>query len=253
MAYGLTKSAHLVSASSQFFTAGTLTFSSAWTLETWIKLVSVSVFCSPMSVQDGAGSQNIANILVDDGSAGKFGGQVSNTTGGNVKEIFSSGSISDNTWVHIAVTWDGSTLATILNGVADNTLAASLTRNSSSGTFHLGSYYDGSNSVNGQMSLARVWSVARSAAQISADMCNVLGATTGLVAEWTLDNTTADNTGNGHTLTGSGTPTFTTDTPSTCSVSGPANLKSYDGNLKANIKSMDGNLIANVKSFDGNS
>jgi hypothetical protein len=35
--------------------------------------------------------------------------------------------------------------------------------------------------------------------------------------------------------------------------SGPANLKSLDGNLKANIKSIDGNLIANVKSFDGNS
>lgn len=35
--------------------------------------------------------------------------------------------------------------------------------------------------------------------------------------------------------------------------SGPANLKSYDGNVKANIKSMNANLIANVKSFDGNS
>lgn len=35
--------------------------------------------------------------------------------------------------------------------------------------------------------------------------------------------------------------------------SGPANLKSYDGNVKSNIKSMNGNLIANVKSFDGNS
>lgn len=34
---------------------------------------------------------------------------------------------------------------------------------------------------------------------------------------------------------------------------GPANLKSYDGNLKANIKSMNGNLIANIKSVDGNS
>lgn len=39
----------------------------------------------------------------------------------------------------------------------------------------------------------------------------------------------------------------------TIAASGPANLKSYDGNVKANIKSMNGNLIANVKSFDGNS
>lgn len=35
--------------------------------------------------------------------------------------------------------------------------------------------------------------------------------------------------------------------------SGPANLKSYSGNLKANIKSISGNLIANVKSLSGNS
>lgn len=34
--------------------------------------------------------------------------------------------------------------------------------------------------------------------------------------------------------------------------SGPANLKSYNTNLKANIKSIDGNLIANVKSLNTN-
>lgn len=36
------------------------------------------------------------------------------------------------------------------------------------------------------------------------------------------------------------------------SASGPANLKSYNTNLKANIKSIDTNLIANVKSLDTN-
>lgn len=34
--------------------------------------------------------------------------------------------------------------------------------------------------------------------------------------------------------------------------SGPANMKSYNTNLKANIKSIDTNLIANIKSFDTN-
>lgn len=34
--------------------------------------------------------------------------------------------------------------------------------------------------------------------------------------------------------------------------SGPANLKTYNTNLKANIKSIDTNLIANVKSLDTN-
>lgn len=35
-------------------------------------------------------------------------------------------------------------------------------------------------------------------------------------------------------------------------VSGPANLKSYNTNLKANIKSVNTNLIANIKSLDTN-
>lgn len=34
--------------------------------------------------------------------------------------------------------------------------------------------------------------------------------------------------------------------------SGPANLKSYNTNLKANIKSINGNLIANIKSLNTN-
>lgn len=35
-------------------------------------------------------------------------------------------------------------------------------------------------------------------------------------------------------------------------ISGPANLKSYNTNLKANIKSINGNPIANVKSLNTN-
>lgn len=46
----------------------------------------------------------------------------------------------------------------------------------------------------------------------------------------------------------SGIESLTTDV----SASGPANLKSYNTNLKANVKSMNTNLIANVKSFDTN-
>jgi hypothetical protein len=36
------------------------------------------------------------------------------------------------------------------------------------------------------------------------------------------------------------------------SVVGPANLKSYNTNLKANIKSINTNLLANVKKLDTN-
>jgi len=38
----------------------------------------------------------------------------------------------------------------------------------------------------------------------------------------------------------------------TMPISGPANLKSYNTNLKANIKTINTNAIANVKSLDTN-
>lgn len=53
-------------------------------------------------------------------------------------------------------------------------------------------------------------------------------------------------------ISGSGQWTFKQISWSPAPASGPANMKSYDGNVTANIKSMNGNLIANVKSFDGN-
>lgn len=66
------------------------------------------------------------------------------------------------------------------------------------------------------------------------------------------------------TATGSGTFTISTahfnvgimaslSPGAQAAASGPANLKSLDGNVKANIKSYNGNLIANVKSISGNS
>jgi len=80
----------------------------------------------------------------------------------------------------------------------------------------------------------------------------------GLVWANDISNTTPPNTNRNYRTwdmadwTGTAKDPKLVITHSASSASGPANLKSYNTNLKANIKSIDTNLIANVKSLDTN-
>ena len=85
---------------------------------------------------------------------------------------------------------------------------------------------------------------------------------------WTISDTTGTNTVkycNIHRSTATGGATWISSTTNgnvdagnntgwnfAAIAAGPANLKSYNTNLKANIKSINTNLIANVKSLDTN-
>jgi hypothetical protein len=86
------------------------------------------------------------------------------------------------------------------------------------------------------------WEVTTSAATFEFDTQNNLGGscfkidTNHFIDFWIGSGTTTNNFAQ----------VFTVELPA----SGPANLKSYNTNLKANIKSINTNLIANVKSLD---
>ena len=98
----------------------------------------------------------------------------------------------------------------------------------------------------------RLWSTARSGAEIAANWKTSIDSATGLVASWHFNDALTDASGNGNTLTGTGSPGYSTDIPYTDAAVGPANLKSYNTNVKANIKTINTNPIANVKSLDTN-
>lgn len=70
--------------------------------------------------------------------------------------------------------------------------------------------------ISARFSLLRAWSVVRTQAEIAANRCNVLGATTGLLLEATLNNTYNDNSGNSRTLTAFNSPTFIASVPAIC-------------------------------------
>lgn len=85
----------------------------------------------------------------------------------------------------------------------------------------------------------------------------VLLATLNSAQNFTGDSNTTTGTSGSYsqTVTSSGSQSWNLaqmflDVPS--APSGPTNLKSLSGNLKANIKSISGNLLANIKSLAGN-
>lgn len=274
MAYGLTKSALLAKASSQYLTAAdsaSLSVTGDLTIEGWFKITSLpgSGVATPMVFK---GDYNVSNayqlMYLNDGGTPKIFMRIFATAGNT--DFASSKftyTLTTGTWFHVAVvTTVANAISTkfelFINGVSQGNGTAAITGTVTSiynntEALRIGQsdpvvpvtdYY-----LDSGVSLVRIWGEARSGANISANICNVLGATTNLKAEWTLDNVLTDGSGNSNTLTNVGTVTFPTDTPSTCAgASGPANLKSLDSNVKANIKSYNSNVIANIKSIDSN-
>lgn len=256
MAYGLTKSANLVPASSQYFSAAdsaSLSVTGDVTLECWVRFNALS------------GTQWIASKKADDDNYDCYSIYVTTTAlsarfynGTNYEDETVSWTASTGTWYHLAVVRSGTSVLFYVNGSQQGSTQTQTTvtgaLQNSTAIFAIGRYRaaDG-RYFDGDISLVRVWNVARSSGDISANMCTVYGTgTTNMQAEWSLNDVVTDASGNSNTLTNNGTATFTTALPSTCAASGPTNLKSLDTNLKANIKSYNTNLIANVKSINTN-
>lgn len=127
-----------------------------------------------------------------------------------------------NVWSHIAVTFDGTTATTYLNGVAESSGPLSVDTWSS----HL---FIGAETVNngasfrsyytGEIDEVRVWDVARTPTQIQSTMnTSIIGPMPNLVAAWNFDNISGvlvpDVTthGNDGTIVGGALPVPSTNT-----------------------------------------
>lgn len=232
--------------------ATNLQFSDIMTLETWVKLESTTGSMYIVSKRVGAGNQRsyswtfnatqLEFVTFTDGAS----------AGVNVTVAWTP---STGVWYHTAVTKNGTSIKFYVDGAQQGT-----TQTGSNGTIFNGSapfevggnVADAGNDFDGRMVLMRAWSTERTVTEINNNKCSILGATTGLQGEWGFDNAYTDNSGNGYTLTPLNTPTFGADVPATCSVVGPANLKTLDTNVKANIKTYNTNTLANIKTINTN-
>lgn len=231
MAYGLTKSLQLTAASSQYASVtatGVLVVSGSITVEGWFKFASFNpVGAGEDDMVSTNSSINVGGwklIIPDSGGTTQFGFQLGQGAGTNATNAGNT-VLTTGVWYHLAGTWTAGSSNRPhcwLNG-SDDGSSSSGTGAGSIGTYaqvNVGVFVIGVSNrfFDGKCSLIRVWSADKSAT-IATNMCQVLGATTGLCAEWTLDNVYTDNSGGGFTLTPTASPTFATDVPATCSVS----------------------------------
>jgi prepilin-type processing-associated H-X9-DG protein len=111
-----------------------------------------------------------------------------------------------NVWHHVAYTFDGRTNVLYVDGAAVDTQANPADDRTPT-TVWLGSMDGSSRIYAGLMDEVRVWTVARTAAQVAADRAHAApGAVPGLVAYWTCDDIGSggrvlDASGNGNTIT----------------------------------------------------
>lgn len=120
------------------------------------------------------------------------------------------------TWYHIAVTKSGTTVKFYVNGRqqgADQTLAASGIFDGTA-PFEVGNFTDsGGDYFDGLLKDVRVFNDVRTATEIQSDAHTENVSDANLQGEWNFNNAYTDSSGNGNTLTGSGTPTFPTTIP----------------------------------------
>jgi hypothetical protein len=105
-----------------------------------------------------------------------------------------------NEWTHVAMSYNGSTVSTYVNGIISASAQVDGPLGQSDAPLRIGSDVSWDRTPNALIDDVRVWDLARSAAQIQAGMNNVASNTPGLVARWTfvngsLEDVVAERTG----------------------------------------------------------
>lgn len=213
-----TNSLDLEASSSQYaYIADTvpLRCSGDFTLEAWIKVETLSSglgYSQTILSKDGT---NVGWTLRIESSANKIDFVRNDAT-----QYTGATSITAGAWYHVAVTMSSATLKIYLNGredfsgaYTDHTDATNQFRVGES-TGNTGRYFDG------LIKDVRVFSDARSASEVLSDAHTEDVSDANLVAEWNFNNAYTDSSGNGNTLTGSGSPTFPATIPWTAPAGG---------------------------------
>jgi hypothetical protein len=117
--------------------------------------------------------------------------------------VTSASTIQINTWMHIAATYDQTSIKIYINGNLDATLNANAALPTGSESWYIGKRWDSNDYFRGVMDEIRIWNVARTQAQIQASMNTTVPTNaTGLRAYYKLDESVgtspADATGNGY-------------------------------------------------------
>ena len=175
------------------------------TLEVWANPRSYSTWRSMVSFFQDNGSFERGWDL-ETGSGNRFTFALAGTSGGALTYMSTTNTFQPNTWYHIAGTYDGTTMRIYVNGMLENTSTTESGDISYANSWlAIGMYKDDNEAFSfpGQIDEVRIWNVARSQAQIQADMFTELtGSEPNLVSYWNLNEgsgiAAADSAGSNH-------------------------------------------------------
>ena len=194
--------------SNQYISTGDINLDSAGvTMEGYIKVTAFKAAApytaTIMSIDSTSG---IAQLQVGNAAvANKV--QFNLNIGGTLHSLTSAATLTTGTWYHVAGTYDGAYMRIFINGVVDDSIAAT-GYVAAKGPLYIGvdSTASATSFFNGAADELRIWKIARTASQISGSECAVTAVSTGLSASWTFNDCNTvipfDNSGNGH----NGTP-----------------------------------------------
>ena len=159
-------------------------------------------------------------------------------TGGSTKTLIASkGPIETSTWYHVAATYDGSRMRLYLNGeeVGSTSMSGAIAQDPSIDAW-IGGNPNGSDSRpwQGGIDEIRIWSVARTQAQLAASMQTLVGSAANLVAYYPIDSSqqVSDVAGNKDGRLGTSTGADASD-PVIVDGQVPLSVQSNDGSATA--------------------
>ena len=172
--------------------------SSTYTVEAWIRISTRFQNHPIMDQFVGNGTTGDWSFAITSQS-GRYGIPSLFTRGLSSSEasnwLLASSQLPLDSWQHVAVAVDGSTVKFYLNGVLDKThtiTSGGATVPTASGTFRIGSANRDNNvCCKGNIADCRVWSVVRTAEEIAENRCvRLTGNEQGLAGYWPLDEGT---------------------------------------------------------------
>jgi hypothetical protein len=147
--------------------SASLDLSKGMTLEAWVNPTTVSGYHSVLFKEYMAARRESYAIYASNGNT-RPTAEV--TTGSAMTTLPATQTIAANTWTHIAATYDGANLRVYRNGVLVGTKALTGGLAQTGDPLKIGGNRVWSEWFKGQIDEVRVWSSARTAAQIQADM-----------------------------------------------------------------------------------
>ena len=161
------------------------------TVEAWVNIAQFKKWSAFISFLQDNGASEWGWALGTWGTPEPDGVYFGLSTTGTGATYLSDYSVLANRWVHLAGTYDGATMKLYVDGdLMNSSTAQSGNIAYADSWYRLGSYKDDDEEfrIQGAMDEVRVWNVARSQADIQADMYRRLtGSEAGLVNYWPMD------------------------------------------------------------------